>query len=98
MAKLNFSMPMFRNAIQAGAELQYTSSRKTLSGGTTGGYVITNLTLLTQKLAKGLELSASVYNLFDRHYADPARLEHEPQLDVIRQDGRSFRLKLSYRF
>lgn len=96
LAKLNFSMPIFSNALRTGTELQYTSSRKTLSGGTTGGYTIVNLTLLTQKLAKGMELSASAYNLFDRHYADPGRPEHIQ--DVIQQDGRNFRVKLSYRF
>jgi len=98
LAKLNFSMPLFNNALREGAELQYTGSRKTLGNGTTGGAVIANVTLLTQKIAKGLEVSASVYNLFDRRYADPSRPEHLPGLDVIQQDGRSFRTKLTYRF
>lgn len=96
LAKLNFSMPLFDNAIRTGAELQYTSSRKTLSGSSTRGYAIANLTLLSQKLAKGLEVSASCYNLFDRRYSDPGRPEHVQ--DVIQQDGRNFRFKLSYRF
>lgn len=98
LAKFNYSWPMFGDRLRAGAEIQYVSRRKTLAGGTAGGYAVANLTLLSGKLAKGLELSASVYNLFDRHYADPARPEHGPILDVIRQDGRSFRLKATYRF
>lgn len=94
LSKLNYSVPLFGNAIRTGAELQYTSSRKTLSNGSTGGYTVANLTLLSSKIAKGLELSASVYNLFDKRYADPGRPEHVQ--DVIQQDGRSFRLKLTY--
>lgn len=96
LVKLNYSVPLLDNALRTGAELQYTGSRKTLAGGNTGGYAVANLTLTSQKLAHGLELSASIYNLFDRRYADPGRPEHIQ--DVIQQDGRNFRLKLSKRF
>lgn len=96
LAKLNYSVPLFDNKLRSGAELQYTGSRKTLAGGSAGGHAVANLTLTSQKLAQGLELSASIYNLFDRHYADPGRPEHLQ--DVIPQDGRNFRFKLSYRF
>jgi len=53
--------------------------------------------LLNRELARGLQLSASIYNLFDKRYADPARPEHVP-IDTIVQDGRNFRLKLDYGF
>jgi len=100
LAKLNYSVPVFDNALRTGAELQVTGSRKTLAGGSAGGHAgghaVANLTLTSQKLAQGLELSASIYNLFGRRYADPARPEH--MQDVILQDGRNFRFKLSYRF
>jgi len=96
LAKLNYTAPLFANVLRAGAELQYTGSRKTLAGNTTGAYTIVNLTLSGLQLAKRLEISASVYNLLDRQYADPARPEHTQ--DVIPQDGRNYRLKLDYRF
>jgi iron complex outermembrane receptor protein len=96
LAKLNCSMPLFGKAIRTGAELQYTSRRKTLSNAYTGGHTIAHLTLLSSKLAKGLELSASVYNLFDKRYADPGLPEHVQ--DVIPQDGRNYRVKLTYIF
>lgn len=96
LVKLNYSVPLLDNALRAGMELRYTGSRKTLAGGSVGGYAIANLVLTSQNLAHGLELSASLYNLFDRRYADTGRPEHVQ--DVIRQDGRSFRLKLSKRF
>jgi iron complex outermembrane receptor protein len=96
LAKLNFSMPAWGDSLRTGAELQYVGSRKTLGGGSVGGRLLANLTLLSEKLAPGLELSASVYNLFDKRYADPGGQEHVQ--DQIQQDGRSYRLKLNYRF
>ena len=61
------------------------------------GYAITNLTLLMPKLARDTELSASIYNLFDRRYFDPAGDDLNP-IDRVEQNGRSFRLKMTYRF
>jgi iron complex outermembrane receptor protein len=96
LAKLNYSVPVWHEGLRTGLELQYTGSRKTLAGGTAGGHTLTNLTLLGERLAGNLELSASIYNLFDIRYADPGGQEHIQ--DLIAQDGRSYRLKLSYRF
>jgi outer membrane receptor protein involved in Fe transport len=57
---------------------------------------VCNLTLYSQNLVKNLEFSASVYNLFDATYFYPASRFHLQ--DTIEADGRSFRLKLTYRF
>jgi outer membrane receptor protein involved in Fe transport len=96
LAKLNLTAPLFDNALRTGMELQYMGSRKTLGGATADDHLIANLTLLNRTMAKGLENSASVYNLFDERYSDPGRPEHLQ--DLIAQDGRSFRGKLIYRF
>jgi len=55
-----------------------------------------NWNLFSQHLIKGVELSAGVYNLFDSRYGFPGGSGHLQ--DVIEQDGRTFRLKLTYRF
>jgi len=68
----------------------------TVQGVTAGGYGIVNLTLFSRNIIKNLEFSASVYNLLNRQYSDPASVFHTQ--DVLAQDGRSFRLKLTYRF
>ena len=47
-------------------------------------------------VSKQLEISAGLYNLFDVEYAYPAFAEHAQE--VIEQDGRMFRIKLTYRF
>ena len=57
----------------------------------TPGFLLTNVTLFSQHLVSGLEISASLYNLFDTHYGDPGAEEHRQ--DVIPQDGRSFSLQ-----
>lgn len=96
MAKFNLSLPVLQKKADAGIELQYLSSRLTPQGDTVGGYGITNLTLSSKKLYEQLELSASIYNVFDKHYADPASEEHE-QSNIV-QDGRNFRVKATYTF
>jgi iron complex outermembrane receptor protein len=94
LGKLNVVAPL-AGKWRAGTELQYTGARLT-KGGETGGYTVVNLTLTAAGIARGLDLSASVYNLFDRDYADPA--SEELVQDTIPQDGRGWRAKLSYRF
>jgi iron complex outermembrane receptor protein len=104
LIKLNVSVPVIRDKLFAGLEFQYTSSRDsldnsgpiTVQGVQAGGFAVVNFTLFSQKLLKHLDASASLCNLLDRHYVDPASLQHYQ--DVIPQDGRSFRLNLTYHF
>jgi iron complex outermembrane receptor protein len=94
--KLNLSVPVFQEKLIASAEFQYTSQRATLLGTEAGGFGVVNVTLLSRNLAKGLDLSVSVYNVLDRRYSDPATPFHVQ--DVIPQDGRLVLGKLTYRF
>ncbi len=106
LVKFNVSVPLLKDKIFAGLEVQYTSQRHTIftdfSSGTTftgpdtSAYPVVNFTLFSQNLVKNLEVSAAVYNLLDETYFDPASRFH--QQAAIQQDGRTFRLKLTYRF
>ncbi len=96
LGKANLVVPLVREKLFAGLEGQYTSRRRTISGVDAGGFFVTNFTLFGRKLPRGLDVSASVYNLFDKRYADPAGEEHRQQ--TIPQDGRNFHLKLTCRF
>lgn len=96
LVKLNLIAPLVREKLFAGIEVQYTSKRKTLAGNYAGGFYVTNLTFFSQNLLKGLEISGSVYNLFDKEYGDPGAEEHVQ--DILQQDGRSFRIKVTYLF
>ena len=94
--KANLSMPFANELWRAGLEVQAMSRRDTWQG-TTPGFAVTNLTFSAPRLTRNVELSATVYNLFDRRYYDPAGEELSPS-DRVEQNGRNFRLKLIYRF
>lgn len=110
LAKLNITVPLLKDKIFLGVQERFTSRRKTETGNFAKAYFVTNLTLFSRNLLKNLELSASVYNLLDYKYGDPGGAEHvqddvpsrfadpEHPLDIIEQDGRTFRVKLTYRF
>ena len=92
----NLIVPLYRDKLFAGVEARYIGGRINVSGPDVAPYWIANATLYSQHWANGLELSASIYNLFDRRYLDPG--SGNVAQSVIAQEGRSFRIKLSYRF
>jgi iron complex outermembrane receptor protein len=96
MAKLNVVVPVWSDKLFTGVELQYIADRKTPKGGAADSATVVNLTLLARNLARGLEISGSVYNLFDKAYGVPGGEEHVQ--NVIPQDGRTFRIKVTASF
>jgi iron complex outermembrane receptor protein len=96
LVKANVIIPLLPEKIFSGIELQYTSKRKTLQNNEDQDFIVTNVTLFGKNLLKGLEFSGSIYNLFDKKYGDPGGAELRQ--DVIEQDGRTFRIKLTYKF
>jgi iron complex outermembrane receptor protein len=93
LAKLNLSVPLAPDRWFASLELQFHGSSRTLAGRRADQFLLANLTLYGRRLRQGLEVSASVYNLFDETYGYPGAEDHLQ--DVIAQDGRTFRLKLT---
>ncbi len=96
LAQAALSVPLFRKKILASMDLQFVSRRATLTGQYTDAYVVPNFTLFTRNVLKGWEASASIYNAFNRNYADP--VGDGLVENVIAQDGRTFRIKAGYRF
>ena len=96
LVKANLIVPLWRDQISLGLETLFTSQRQAISGATAPHYWLSNLTLFGHRVRPGLDISLSVYNLFDQQYFDPGNPEHLQGL--IEQDGRTFRLKLTYRF
>ena len=105
LIKLNVSVPVYKQKVFAGLEFLYTSRRQTdittpsgdtVPGADAAGFGVVNFTIFSRDLIKNLEFSGSIYNLLATRYGDPASQFH--QEDIIEQDGRSFRLKLTYRF
>lgn len=96
LVQASLSVPLFQQKVIASMDLQYVSKRATLTGQYTSAYIVPNFTLFSRKVLRGWELSASLYNAFDEQYADPAG--NGLTENVISQDGRSFRVKVVYKF
>ena len=97
MAKINVSIPLARKQLLAGIEGQFVGPRGTLAGNTAGAFQVFNVTLLSHVFSEQhLDVSASLYNILGKRYSDPARPE-DPE-DTIQQDGRNFRITVTFRF
>jgi outer membrane receptor protein involved in Fe transport len=99
--KLNFSTPLFERNLRAGIEAQYTDSRLGRDNTKTDAYPIFNLSLTSgDKLLKdsigNLEISGSIYNLLNQHYSFVTSDEFVQHF--LPQNGRNFRLVLTYKF
>ena len=94
VGKLNVTFPLFQRRLFASGDAQYESSRKTLQGNQTGKHPLFNVTLLGRAINKRLDLSTSVYNLLDRKYFNPG--SGDLTEGALEQDGRSFRIKLTW--
>ena len=96
LAKINLSGPLPWAGLRAGYEWRYDTKRLSLDGTQLSGYAISNLVLGTQALAKGLDLSLTLSNLFDKRYAHPGA-ETNWQ-NALEQDGRKVSVRAIYHF
>ncbi len=94
--KLNVRVPLIPEQLFLGTEFIFMSSRKTLAGNETDNAFVTNLTLFAPNVTKRLKISASVYNLFNQKFGEPAGIDFKQ--DIIQQDGIAFRLQCIYSF
>jgi outer membrane receptor for ferrienterochelin and colicins len=94
MGKLNLSLPLRAERTRLGFEVQYNGSRMTIRRNHTEPYTLVNLTLVDTGLVPGLQLKGSAFNLLDTRVGHPGTWgEYQ---DIIWQDGRSYRLYLTY--
>lgn len=82
--------------LEVSAEMQYETGRKTVYGTVTDPFLVTNLNIVAFHLSEGFTGSLSVRNLFNVSYSNPGGFEHR-QPDIT-QDGRTFLVKLDYKF
>jgi len=93
LAKAQIMWPFAHRCVFLGADLQYMSSRITVTQSEVRPYSVANLTLSSREFAGGFRLSASLYNVFNHIYNDP--VGPEIQEPALAQNGRDFRIKLS---
>jgi outer membrane receptor protein involved in Fe transport len=95
LVKLNAVAPLFHNAARFGTELQCISSRLAESSAA-GGYCLANLTVSSSRVIPRATVSLSVYNAFNKRYADPSGPAFVQE--TIEQQSRTFYAKLVYGF
>jgi iron complex outermembrane receptor protein len=96
LSQVNLSVPLFDRKFFATVDAQYVGRRLALDHDVVSPYTVVNFTLLTRKVTRNLDLSASVYNAFDKRYYDPGAQQHVQ--DALQQDGRNLRAKLTWTF
>ena len=95
LVKANVTIPILKEKLLVSVDGQYTGRSITVRGTELGGYFLVNLTVFSRKITKKFDLSGSLYNLFNKQYANTGGLENREV--SIPQDGRGFRIKLTYR-
>jgi outer membrane receptor for ferrienterochelin and colicins len=95
LAKLNLIQPFLRRSLFLGIDAQYRSGMETPAGNSISPFSIVNVNLFGRKIGRHADLSATLYNLLDKTYYDPPSTA-VPE-SAIRQDGRSFRVKMTWR-
>lgn len=93
LAKFNGVAPLGRFAF-LGSELLFTGPQPNYTGQRIPSSFVVNTTVSTPSF-HGFELSASSYNLLDRHWATPTGPEVASPATV--QDGRTLRFRLTWR-
>jgi outer membrane receptor for ferrienterochelin and colicins len=94
MLKGRLSIPAFGPGSYVALEGVYLGERQTLARRTVSPAGTVNATL-TQPIGRSWELFATVRNLFDVAYSDPASSQHVQ--DVIPQNGRTARIGLRWK-
>jgi len=101
LGKININVPVWRDKLFLNFEELYSSSKLTVA--TEDRPVerldaawVSNLTLYAQKIIGTLDLSLSVYNLFDEEYEVPGSAEHLQA--GLEQAGRNILFKATYSF
>ena len=86
----------FANKARIGLEVLGISSRHSTDGTKIGGQGLTNITFTKKVASNPLELSLSVYNIFDKEHEHPVSSDF--RRTAMGQDGRTIRLKATIRF
>ena len=96
LAKLNLSQPLFRKALFVSLDSQYRSGMEAFTEGSIPPFSIVNSNLIGPKLGRHVDFSAGFYNLLNKKYFDPPSASNTQ--GAIQQDGRTFRIKMTWHF
>jgi len=94
LAKLNLTQPLLEQRLFVSLDAQYRGRIETLAGDSVSPFSVVNVNIFGRKIGRHGDLSAGVYNLFDKTYYDPPSSEDTQAR--IQQDGRTFRVKMTW--
>ncbi len=94
LVKLNLTQSLWRKTMFVSLDAMYRSRVQFTPGSSVSPFTLLNATVLSRRLGKHINLSASVYNLLDKQYFDAG--SDELVQSRIRQDGRSFRVTMTW--
>lgn len=96
LAHLHLGKSWFDDRLFTGISGGFKGRGRTVRGSDVGSSATFDLTASVRRIARKLELTAGIYNALDKANADPPSEEHVQH--AIPQDGRSFFVRLTYRF
>lgn len=96
LTKLALVAPLVPDQLFLGAQVSWTSERRTLGNARTSDALLADLTLSYEGGEDGWDLSASIHNLFDQRYDVPGGGEHLQ--DQLQQPGRTLLARATRRF
>ena len=99
------SAPLFSEKLFISTDFQHVSDRRSPAADV-DSFTLVNLAITSEKVFNNIDLAFNIYNLFDKGVNVPGAGEHyhydnnadDYILFNIPQDGRTFRLQLSYSF
>ncbi|HEY4380059.1 MAG TPA: TonB-dependent receptor [Acidobacteriaceae bacterium] len=94
LGKVSLTQAVLRKTLFVSLNAQYRSRMTTIASGAVSPFAVFNVDLLGRKIAKHVDVTASIYNLLDKTYYDPPSTAISQA--AIQQDGRSFRVKMTW--
>jgi outer membrane cobalamin receptor len=95
VGKFRIAIPLFRNHLTAAGSASWLSRREDMERGKLASVFKPDVTLTTDRLARGFDLQLGVRNLFDHRIYDPVALNEN--VPVIPRPGREIFLRLIWR-
>jgi outer membrane receptor for ferrienterochelin and colicins len=96
VATVVLDAPVGHTGIIAAFNGHYIGERRTVNDARVPRTFVADATLSRSPSRRGLELSASLHNLFNASYGDPGSVEHRQQ--IIVQDGRTIRVRATWHY
>jgi len=96
LATLSLAVPVAMRQLMLAMDSRFVGSRLTLAGRSLDGVFLADGIMTWQPRSRPYSVQAGVYNILDRHFADPVGAEFVQQ--AIPQDGRTAAIKVGFRF